>query len=64
MQPGESFVGEMVIRSYDTMWERPLFEYEESDPLQSEPMPDTAGVSERPALRLDGVEEERIDREE
>lgn len=64
LQPGESFVGEMVIRSYNTMWERPMFEYEQGEPLAAEPMPDTAGVDRRPASRLEGVEAERIDMEE
>lgn len=64
LQPGESFVGEMVIRSYNTMWERPMFEYERGDSQSTEPMPDIEGVDRRPAARLEGVEAERIDMEE
>ena len=31
LQPGETWTGEMVIRSFDSMWERPLFEFDKTE---------------------------------
>jgi hypothetical protein len=39
LQPGETWIGEMVIRSFDRMWEAPLFEFEHESANTREPPP-------------------------
>lgn len=39
LQPGETWVGEMVIRSFDSPWERPLFEFDHEQARTNEAPP-------------------------
>lgn len=39
LKPGETWVGEMVIRSHDSMWERPLFEFDHEQARTAEAPP-------------------------
>lgn len=45
LQPGQSWVGEMAVRSFDSMWERPLFDFDEESESQNEPPPSLHTIS-------------------
>lgn len=49
LKPGETWTGEMVIRSYDTMWQRPLFDFDASKE-PSEAPPPASEILQRPTF--------------
>jgi len=44
LKPGETWTGEMVIRSFDTMWERPLFDFDNNVSQPSEAPPPAGDI--------------------